>query len=83
MLGHIKQEKYSLCSTKPQLTQNKTCTKSNDIIYSIIQNKNIAFLDLTGPKLSQGNEYILIAYHIDSNAILGTLVKNTRMVTPP
>ena len=84
LLGHIKQEKHSLRSTKPQLTQNKTYTESNDMFYSIIQNKNKAFMDLTGRipyKSSRGNEYILIAYHVDSNAIIGTPVKNRQANT--
>ena len=77
ILGHIKQEKHSLHSTKPHLKQNKLYKKSNDMIYAIIQNNNKAFMDLTGRfpyKSSRGNEYILISFHVDSNAILGTPV---------
>ena len=36
-------------------------------------------MDLTGRipcKSFKGNEYILIAYHVDSNAILGQAIKN-------
>ena len=42
------------------------------------------FIDLTGRfpyKSSRGNEYILIAYHYDSNAILGLPLKNRRAGT--
>ena len=84
ILGHIEQKKYSLCSTKPKLTQNKAYNKSNDTIYSIIQNSNRSFMDLKGRfpyKSPRGNEYILIAYHIDSNTILGTPVKNKQSNT--
>ena len=55
--------------------------KSSDTIYSTIQNNNKAFMDLTGRfqnKLSRGNKYILIAFHVDSNAILGTPVKKNK-----
>ena len=41
-------------------------------------------MDLTGRfpyKSLRGNEYILIAYHVDSNAILGTSVKNKQANT--
>ena len=56
--------------------------KSNDTIYSIIQNNNNAFMDLTGRfpyKLSQGNEFIFIAFH--ANVILGTPIKNNQAHT--
>ena len=51
----------------------------NQAIYSIIHNTNNALIDLTGRfpyKSFRGNNYILIAYHGDANAIIGTLVKN-------
>ena len=41
-------------------------------------------MDLTGRlpyKLSRGNEYILIAYHVDSNATLDKPVKNRQANT--
>ena len=41
-------------------------------------------MDLTGHfpyKSSGGNEYILVLYHMDSNAILGTPIKNRQAST--
>ena len=41
-------------------------------------------MDLTGRfpyKSSWGNKYILIAYHVDSNTILGTPVRNKQAKT--
>ena len=48
---------------------------TNDVAYSIvyITPKNVAYTDLTGRfpyRSSRGNEYILVLYHYDGNAIL-------------
>jgi hypothetical protein len=55
--------------------------KTNDAAYSIIQftPKDKAYIDLTGRfpyTSSRGNQYILVGYHYDSNAILVTPLKN-------
>ena len=71
-LGHIKAERQGLRS-------NKT-PKTYDSIYTIIHNIDKTFMELTGHflyKSSRGNEYILIACNVDSNAILGTQIKKT------
>ena len=48
--------------------------KKHEFVYSIIQDSSItAYTDLTGRfpyRSSRGNEYILVGYHYDSNAIL-------------
>ena len=47
--------------------------KINEIICALIHSRNKAYMDLTGRftyKSSRGNDYILIAYHIDANAII-------------
>ena len=90
--GHLKQERQGLQSTskstiEPQFFTNEDMypssdhpnIKSNDAIYSISSKDHKAFMDLTGrfPHCSsRGNEYILVAYHYDSNAILGLPLKN-------
>ena len=52
--------------------------------FSLISTANKAHVDLTGRfpyKSSRGNEYILIAYHVDSNMILGQAMKNRQALT--
>ena len=47
--------------------------KINDVCYAMFPTTDRAFMDLTGRfpyKSTRGNEYILIAYHYDSNVIL-------------
>lgn len=108
-LGHIRQERHGLRSTKttdtttsknnnninteenikddPILnppTYSTPYTKSNDVIYALISNTDTAYMDLCGRfpfRSSRGNEYILIAFHVDSNAILGRPVKNRQAAT--
>jgi hypothetical protein len=58
--------------------------KTHDVCYSLFATTDKAFMDLTGRfpyKSSRGNEYILIAYHYDSNAILGLPLKNRQAKT--
>ena len=52
--------------------------------YNLYATTNKAYMDLTGRfpyKSSRGNEYILIAFHYDSNAILGLPLKNRQAKT--
>ena len=56
-------------------------TKTHDIIYILYHQepKNIGYIDLTGRfpyKSGKGNQYILVAYHVDANAIYGQALKN-------
>ena len=48
--------------------------KKHEVVYSVIQDSSItAYTNLTGRfpyRSSRGNEYILVGYHYDSNAIL-------------
>ena len=89
VVGHIKQEQMHLQSTAenndteaqedfyPTMEQPNVRTK--DVIYKVFEGKDMAFMDLTGrfPKRSRsGNEYILIAYHYDSNVIWADPIKN-------
>ena len=58
--------------------------KTHDAIFSITSKSDKAFMDLTGrfPHCSsRGNEYILVAYHYDSNAIIGLPLKNRQSDT--
>ena len=62
-------------------TPNSPNLKTNEVVYSLttLSHKNKAFLDLTGRfpyQSSRGNNYILIGYHFDSNAILVEPLKN-------
>ena len=55
--------------------------KTNEVIYAIFDSssKGLAYIDLTGRfpyRSAQGNEYILVGYHYDANAILSTALKN-------
>lgn len=58
--------------------------KTHDVCYATFPTTDKAFMDLTGRfpyKSSRGNEYILIGYHFDSNAILGVPIKNRQAAT--
>jgi len=82
--GHLRQEQQGLRSTKPSQPINVPVTKTNDVICSLLSSQDKAFMDLTGRfpiRSSRGNEYILIAYHYDSNAILGEPIKNRQAAT--
>ena len=85
--GHLNQEASGLQSTKtPVLSQEENSfdkedfypnpstsnIKTKDVIYSIMNTTDKAFLDLTGrfPHCSsRGNQYILVGYHHDANNI--------------
>ena len=94
--GHLKQEKQGLQSTSTKLPfpsfsdedmnppSDIPNIKTHDVILSITSKSDKAFMDLTGrfPHCSsRGNEYILIIYHYDSNAILGLPLKNRQAST--
>ena len=58
--------------------------KTNDVCYSMFPTTEKAFMDLTGQfpyTSSRGNQYIMIVYHYDSNAILGLPLKNRQAGT--
>ena len=62
---------------------DKYYTQTNNVCYAMFANTNKAFLDLTGRfpyKASRRNEYILIVYHYDFNAILGLPLKIDKQV---
>ena len=55
--------------------------KCNEVAYAIINraDMSVGYMDGTGrfpQRSSRGNEYILIGYHFDGNAILGQPIKN-------
>ena len=56
-------------------------TKTHDVIYILVESssKGIGYIDLIGCfpyRSAKGNQYILIAYHFDANAIYGQAIKN-------
>ena len=73
ILQDIEQDAFPLSDT-PNI-------KTNDVVYKIepITPTNKAYTDLTGRfpyRSSRGNEYILVGYHFDGNAILAVALKN-------
>ena len=55
--------------------------KTNEVLYYIFDSSHdgLAYIDLTGRfpyRSARGNEYILVGYHYDANAILATALKN-------
>ena len=55
--------------------------KTNEVIYALFDSSptGLAYINLTGRfpyRSSRGNEYILVGYHYDANAILCTALKN-------
>ena len=87
--GHLKQEKQGLQSTQIlhddfYPSSDESSPKTNDIICAMVKPGEKAYMDLTGrfPYCSsRGNEYILVAYHYDANAILGVPLKNRQAAT--
>ena len=61
-------------------TSDSPNVKTRDVCYTIVQMDDTkAYLDLTGKfpfQSSRGNNYILVAYHHDANAILAEAIKN-------
>ena len=59
--------------------------KTNDIIYHLYDSsEGVGYTDLTGRfpyRSSRGNEYIMVAYNYDANAILAEPVKNRQALT--
>ena len=61
-------------------------TRTNDVVATIVpfKERNTAYSDLTGRfphKSSRGNEYILVVYDYDSNAILTTPLQSRAAAT--
>ena len=55
--------------------------KTNEVIYALFESSpsGLTYIDLTGRfpyRSARGNEYILVGYHYDANAILATALKN-------
>ena len=87
--GHLAQERQYLQSTNPptkeplqQKYEEEKLHKTNDVCYVITELSHrdlTAYIDLTGRfpfQSSRGNNYILVGYHYDSNAILAEPLKN-------
>ena len=60
--------------------------KTNDVCYLLVENnpKNMGYIDLTGrfpSKSAKGNQYIIVAYHYDANAIYAHPIKNRESST--
>ena len=92
--GHLRQEQQGLQSTQHSTsafndvdlypTSDLPNKKTHDVIYAITTKQGKAYMDLTGrfPHCSsRGNNYILVAYHYNNNAILGEPLKNRQAAT--
>ena len=93
--GHLNQQASGLQSTKlTKLSIAETedlypsadspNIKTHDVIFALTATSDKAFLDLPGRFpfcSSRGNNYLLIAYHYDANAILGVPLKNRQAST--
>ena len=60
--------------------------KTNEVVYAIFDSSpsGLAYIDLTGRfpyRSARGNEYIIVGYHYDANAILATALKNRQAAT--
>ena len=54
--------------------------KENHVIYTLIESssKGMGYIDLMGRfpfRSAKGNQYIMVAYHYDANAIIGKAIK--------
>ena len=88
--GHLNQERQGLQSTKSPSSfafedmRPEHSARSHEVIYSLVSSQDRAYMDLTGRFpfcSSRGNEYILICYNYDANAILGVPLKNRQAAT--
>lgn len=95
--GHLNQERANLQSSKSTTPQQEDyddhdCfpstepTRTSDVLATIVpfKERNTAYSDLTGRfphKSSRGNEYILVVYDYDSNAILTTPLQSRAAAT--
>lgn len=94
--GHIRQEYQGLQSTKPLTiapnavaatltSKHETPAKTNEIINFIIDTSDsVAYWDLCGRfpyRSAEGNQYIMITYHVDANAILIQPLRNREAET--
>ena len=62
-------------------TSDSPNIKRNEVLYSLVESSlsGLSYIDLAGKfpyRSAQGNEYILVAYHYDANAILVQPLKN-------
>ena len=60
--------------------------KRNEVLYSLVESSpsGLSYIDLTGRfpyRSAQGNEYILVAYHYNANAILAQPLKNRQVAS--
>jgi len=91
MKGHMDQERKNLQSTKQQLEQKEDFlpgATSADITHAcyvaMMEPTGQTYMDLTGKFVapsSTGNNYIMIIYDYDSNAILAIPLKNRKAET--
>ena len=87
-LGHMKQERSGLQSTKDETneleddwcpTPDTPNVRTKDVVYAVLREEDVAYIDLPGkfPRRSrQGNRYLLICYHYDGNMIWAEPIKS-------
>ena len=86
--GHLNQEKSGLQSTSHPtddlMSSSPSPPSTKEVVFALVRPTSKAYMDATGrfPHCSsRGNEYVLIGYHTDANAILGIAMKNRRAAT--
>ena len=67
-------------------TTNNPNTRKNDVLFTIVESsaKGMGYIGLKGIfpyKSARCNEYILVGYHYDANAILAESIKNRKAQT--
>jgi len=89
--GHLDQERKNLRSTKSQPDQTEdalqsanSTTRTHACYVALMEPTGQTYMDLTGKFVapsSSGNNYIMIIYNYDSNAILAIPLKNCKAET--
>jgi len=89
--GHMDQDQKNVWSTKPKLAQTEDflpVATSNALTHAcyvtMMEPTGQTYMDLTGKFVapsSGGNNYIMIIYNYNSNAILAILLKNCKAET--
>ena len=78
----VKTQQKALAVQTSTPTQDITyTTHTNEVAYVLINREQLSagYFDLTGrfpQKSSRGNEYILVGYHYNADAILATAIKD-------
>ena len=68
-----------LCQQDYYPDPDQTNARTKDVMFKVVKSEALTYTDLKGrfPQRSRrGNQYILVAYHVDGNLIWGIPIRN-------